>query len=248
MGLQIRLSFSNAVGASVVTMILPLVLPLVHQNSIAYAQSSDPSSAVPAHLSLDKGETIVLSQDEQKKADVEFNQRRLLRFHQLWNLYLFRNEQQARDLKAEFEAALKIDSEAPVAAELEAAERENRDPQVVNVPLSKETSRLKAAAARKDELNSSARKESDSTRLGLMHAGMSVGAVTDAIRHNSQVLEKRLREEIRQGGEGAEKAQANLAYLKKTLLPKLEDRQYFGGSPKAFSQEFKKVVGGGTTR
>lgn len=216
--------------------------------SIAHAQSAGRSSAVLAHQSLDKGETIVLSDADQKKADVEFNQRRLLRFHQLWNLYLFRNEQEERDLKAEFEASFQLDSEAPMAAELEAAERENREPQVINIPLSKETSQLKAAAAKKEDFNTTARKESDSTRLGMMHAGMPVDAISEAIRHNSKVLEKRLREEIRRGGERADKAQANLDYLRKTLLPKIDDRQYFGVSPKAFSQEFNKVVGHGTTR
>lgn len=218
-------------------------------SSLAHAQVSKMrSTSVPAHLSLDKGETIVLTDADQKKADVEFNQRRLLRFHQLWSLYLIRNEQEARDLKAEFEASFQMDSEAPMAAELEAAERENREPQVIDIPLSKETSRLKAATTKKDDFNTAARKESDTTRLGMMHAGMPPEAVSDAIRHNSKILEKRLREETRQGGERAEKAQANLEYLRKTLLPKLDDRQYFGVSPKAFSQEFNKVVGSGTTR
>lgn len=218
--------------------------------SIAEAQQAVRlrASEVPVQASLSKGESLVLSDLDQKRADVEFNQRRLLRFHQLWNLYLFRNEEEERDLKAQFEASLQMDSEAPMAAELEAAERENREPQVINVELSKETSRLKAATSGKGDFNSVARAESNQTRLGKMHAGMPIEEITQAIRQNSKVLDKRLRAEMRLGGERAEKARANLQYLNNVLLPKIEDRSYFMMTPKAFAQEFQKVIGTGVAR
>lgn len=218
---------------------------LVLTTSLLFGSIAQAGTTVPASQSLDKGEVIVLSEADQRKADVEFNQRRLLRFHQLWNLYLLRNENEARELRAEFEASFRLDAEPLEEAEIAAAEREQRETQVINIPLSKETSKLRAAANKKDEFNTTARKESDLTRIGTMHAGAPPSEVSEAIRRNSTILEKRLRAEIRLGGERASKAQANLDYLKQVLLPKLEDRQYFEVSRRAFAQEFKRVLGNG---
>jgi hypothetical protein len=193
--------------------------------------------------SLDPGEKLVVLANDQKKMDVEFNSRRLLRFHQLWNLYLFRNEAAARTLQAQVDAMVEEDSRPATEAELALADAEKREPKQIAVTLRLETSKARSDLRSKNELNETARKESDATRLTKVHAGLPPDQVSQFIEENSKVLAKRLRAEMAAGGENGEKAKVNLAYLQETLLPHLRDPQYFSVSRNAFDREFDKVVG-----
>lgn len=193
--------------------------------------------------SLDPGEEIVTPKDDQKRMDEEFNSRRLLRFHQLWNLYLFRNEEAARTLKSEVDAMITAETQPAMEEELARAEAEGREPTELRIVLSPETSKARTRLNSKNEFNETARKESDATRLTKVHAGLPPEQVTKFIEENAKALTKRLRTEIAAGGDNAEKAKANLAYLQGTLLPKINDPQYFSVSRTAFAKEFSKVVG-----
>lgn len=214
--------------------------------AFTYVESSE-AQTVKLTSSLDPGEEIVLSAADQKKKDVEFNSRRLLRFHQLWNLYLFRNEEAARTLQSQVDAMIKMETDPAMEAELALAEAENREPREIAVTLTPETSKaaaeIRSKIRVKNSSNETARKDSDTTRLTKVHAGLPLEDVALAIEENSKALTKRLQAEIAAGGENAEKARANLAYLKGTLLPKLRDPRYFGVSKNAFAKEFGKVLG-----
>ncbi len=193
--------------------------------------------------SLDQGEEIVVSADIQKKMDVEFNSRRLLRFHQLWNLYLFRNEEAARNLQSKADAMYAEDTQLPMAAELALAEAERREPKEIKVTLRPETTSTRSGLEAKKKFNDKARQESNATRLTKVHAGLPPDQVSQFIEENAKALTVRLRAEIAAGGENAEKAKANLAYLEGTFLPKLRDPQYFSVPKNAFAKEFGKVLG-----
>lgn len=200
-------------------------------------------AAVALRSSLDRGEELVVSADSQRKMDVEFNSRRLLRFHQLWNLYLFRNEEAARTLQSKVDAMYKEDTQPAMDAELALAEAEKREPKVLAVTLRPETSSARATLQSKNKFNDKARQESDATRLTKVHAGLPPDQVSQFIEENAKALTVRLKAEIAAGGENAEKAKANLAYLQGTFLPKLRDPQYFSVSKNAFAKEFGKVIG-----
>jgi hypothetical protein len=200
-------------------------------------------AAAALRASLDPGEELVVSADDKKKMDVEFNSRRLLRFHQLWNLYLFRNEEAARTLKKEVDAMIEEDTRPAMDAELALAEAEMREPKQIAIALRPETSKARAKLRSKTEFNETARNESNATRLTKVHAGLPPDQVSLFIEENAKVLTARLRAEIAAGGENAEKAKANLAYLQGTLLPKLRDPQYFSVSKSTFAKEFSKVHG-----
>lgn len=181
--------------------------------------------------------------DKSKEADVEFNSRRLLRYQQLWNLYLFRNEEEARQLEAQAMAMMAEDTQPAVDEEIARAKAEGRSPNEIKVALRPETSQTKAKMRSKTAFAEAARKEADLLRPTRIHAGLPPEEVSVHIEQSSKTLAKRLEAEIAAGGPNAEKAKANLTYLRDTLLPKLRDQSYFSVSRGAFAKEFEQVIG-----